>query len=214
MNKKTLAIFDLDGTLIHSAPIVIGILENMRRSLGLETLNPEYYTPWLSVGGEQMMVNCLGVSDNEASIYLNKFRGIYMDINCGHGALYENVELTLKALKENNINIAICTNKPRALAERALIETGIDNFIEYMCAGGDLPTKKPSQENVDCCLNFFNVDSKNSILVGDSTVDYQLSQVGSIDFAFFIGGYNDGVDQKKCSFKFDNHKKLLDLFIK
>ena len=60
--------------------------------------------------------------------------------------------------------MAICTNKPRKLAEKVLSETGLNLFFEFMNAGGDLQTKKPGKENAQVCMDYFGAVAQSEQL--------------------------------------------------
>ena len=81
-----------------------------------------------------------------------------------------------------------------------------------MCAGGDLDTSKPNPNNLEVCLKYFSMSPKQAILIGDSTIDFELAKVCRVDFAFFSGGYDDGVDVSQVCYCFDSHTELKKIF--
>lgn len=204
-----LVIYDLDGTLIDSAAIVIAILNKMREEIGRPPIAKSDLVPWLSLGGESLIVKALEVEGGEASIYLDDFRDRYLRVPTPSGAVYPGVNETLNELLEMEICLAVCTNKPRKLAEKVLNETGLLGKFSFISAGGDLPTQKPNPKNLEICLDYFGSSSSEAIMVGDSTVDQVLSLSTGVPFAHYLLGYDDGVINNKTNYKISHHLDLI-----
>lgn len=207
----SLVIYDLDGTLIDSASIVTSILNQMKYELGGSPIDKRELISWLSLGGESLIINALGVAKGEASIYLENFRARYMLITTPKGAIYPGVYETLDILEGAGVNLALCTNKPRKLAEKVLYETGLTKKFTFMSAGDDLPTQKPDPKNLEICLNYYGVLPKEVIFVGDSTIDQALCLSLGTPFVHYAPGYDDGVDGNKIYYKIQHHSELIEL---
>ena len=210
---KRLAVFDLDGTLVDSGKVVASILNQIRREIGKDDKRIDFFIPWLSLGGEELVANGLEINIGEAHPFLEEFRRRYAVIPTPTDTVYEGVTDLLIHLKERDVQMCICTNKPRNLAEKVLIDTELASYFEFMCAGGDLNTKKPNPQNLDVCIKYFGESYKNTILIGDSTIDQKISESLEVDFAFFTRGYDDGVDDRTAYLIFENHLELKSLFI-
>jgi len=211
MNASKLIIYDLDGTLVDSASVVAEILNEIRTELGKSPLSKEDFYPWLSLGGEDLVANGLGVSQKNISSYLTEFRHRYMNQATPTDCVYDGVFDSLEYLKKANVYLALCTNKPRALAEKVLIDSGLKGYFEFIVAGGDLPNKKPHPSNLFSCQNYFGVCSEQMMLVGDSKVDQELASNSNVPFIFYPHGYDDGVDVKFVCSRIDNHKDIINL---
>ncbi len=205
-----LIVYDLDGTLVDSAQMVSAILNEMRLQQGLSLCAPETLTPWLSLGGEDLIRHALEVRDDSKIIeYLNEFRRRYFLKPTDPHSLYPGVRIVLERLRDQGFLMAICTNKPRRLALKVLEESGIRDFFDFVNAGGDLPSKKPDAGNLQACLDFFSVKRDEALLVGDSTVDQTMAQRAQVPFVFFKGGYDDGVDESLVWQVIEHHGELL-----
>lgn len=210
IKQKELVIYDLDGTLVDSAEVVYQILNEIRFELNQEPLVRGNLVHWISLGGEELIKHALDIPDADIGLYLNKFRERYYDMPTPDNIVYPVVIDCLESLKSSGIKLAICTNKPRKLAEKVLKETGLLVFFDFVNAGGDLPTKKPSSDNINVCLNYFNTKSNQAILIGDSTVDQQLAANACVQFGFYAPGYNDGVNEENAHIVLNRHIDLLD----
>jgi 2-phosphoglycolate phosphatase len=210
---KKLIVYDLDGTLIDSAKNIIELINKIRKDLKKCNLDKEKLIPWISVGGESMIKNMLEITDDEVLYFLNKFRKDYYETKTSIQTLYPEVEKTLKTLSLNYY-LAICTNKPRLLAEKVMKETKIDKHFSFMCAGDDLKTKKPHKNNLINCIDFFSVESEEVMLVGDSSIDQILAKSCQVDFVHYTQGYNDGVKKSNSMKIINNHYEILKIITK
>ena len=193
MKHQVNVVFDLDGTLIDSAPIVESILNEMRVELGFPPMLREQILPLLSIGGATMLQCALETDLAEATIALERFRSAYLRKSTPPRSVYPGVTDVLKSLSDANIALSVCTNKPRALAIESMRETGLLGYFTRVCAGDDLPTRKPDPANLKASIAPRASLKPAVFLIGDSTVDQLLAQNSGIPFIFFSGGYNDGV---------------------
>lgn len=193
MKRHVNVVFDLDGTLIDSAPVVESILNEMRVELGLRAMLREQILPLLSIGGVSMLQCALETDLAEATIALERFRSAYLLKSTPPRSVYPGVTDVLKSLSDANITLSVCTNKPRALAIKSMGETGLLKYFTMVCAGDDLPTRKPNPANLKASITPRAPLGSAVFLVGDSSVDQLLAENSGIPFIFFVGGYNDGV---------------------
>jgi phosphoglycolate phosphatase len=207
MNSKRHIIFDLDGTLIDSFEIVRELLDTMRARRRLPPLSHNQLRPLISIGGTHMISEALGLNKSEAAGKLMEFRQRYLEIPTPLESIYPGAVETLRRLKDEGFLLSICTNKPRNLAEKILDETGIIDFIDSMCAGGDIESPKPDPRNIAACL-VQGLKPTLLLLVGDSSIDQKLAANAGISFIFHTGGYNDGVDESSVFAKFDAYDKF------
>lgn len=203
-----LVVFDLDGTLVNSGAIILDLLNELRQELGHPLITYKEVVPLLSLGGEKLIESGLNVGEADVAQYLKIFRENYKKRPTPSDSIFEGVLDLLSELSNRKIHLAICTNKPRFLAEKVLKELLIDSYFSVICADGDLSTKKPNPANLQYCINAFDVSPSQSLLVGDSRVDQDLALACGAPFAWFTAGNDDGVDPLKVSFRFD---KFVDL---
>lgn len=202
-------IYDLDGTLVDSAPVVSFVLNKLRVRLGLPALPQSSFINWISLGGKDLVVNALNISAEDSDVYLSEFRAIYLLQKVPLSSVYPNVFSTLNGLKNRGIRLGICTNKPRNLVDRVLNETALGGLFDHVLAGDDLLTKKPNVANLNLCLKAMDTRPDATIFVGDSTVDQEAARNSNIPFAFFSHGYNDGVKKNEASYVFHDHAHFL-----
>ena len=204
-----LLIFDLDGTLVDSGSTVLSILNEMRLDRSMPPMTIEALVPTLSLGGIEMVRATLNISEHDdADHVLNDFRARYRNLPTPADSVYPGVREVLNRLRSDGYNLCICTNKPRDLAYKVLKETELASSFEFVISGGDLPSRKPDPAFIDTCLKHFEIPPDQTLLIGDSLVDQQLSANAHIQFIFYAGGYNDGVDESALAGKFYNYQHL------
>lgn len=207
-----LIVYDLDGTLVDSAPIITNLLNEMRIDAGKPPLLKEQLIPWLSIGGRGLISKAFDIADEKKiSLSLKEFRRLYELLPTPLSSLYPNTLQTLKSLRDLGYELAVCTNKPRKLAIKVLDELRIAQYFGYLSAGGDLLTKKPAPQNLQICLDFFKSEPSSAILVGDSTIDQRLAKALKVHFVHYEQGYNDGVEPAESIGSLKNHANIFDI---
>lgn len=202
-------IFDLDGTLVDTAPIVEKIINEIRYESGMGQIDKDKLCTLMSLGGIPMMKGALGTNhEDTASAALDTFRSRYAQLTTPTNLVYQDAPEVLKNLSLNGVYLSICTNKPRNLALKVLSETSLMQYFQFVCAGDDLPTLKPNKLNLIQCLKSSNYDWQQIYLVGDSSIDEALAYNSNVPFLFFSSGYDDGVNLRNVSFNFSSYSEF------
>ncbi len=205
-------IFDLDGTLIDSAPVIGRVFNGMRKAKGGSSLPLSAFRSWVSLGATSLVCHAMEVATDAAPPLLQEFRRRYADLPTPREALYPGAVETLTALHGSGVRLALCSNKPEALCHKVLKETGIGVFFTCVVGGGTVARPKPDRLPVDYCLRALNVRPEHAIFVGDSTIDQQAANASGVAFGFFMGGYDDGVDSASVQWRLSRLPDLLETF--
>ena len=189
----TTILFDLDGTLVDSAQETALILNQMRSERGYPPLNISFFREKISHGAPALIECALDFCEERTADLINEFRLKYKNITTPESSLYPMVKNTLNELKKRNLKLGICTNKPENLCNKVLKDTGIIPYFDSVISQTPSMKLKPNPEPVNAALTQLETTAKNTILVGDSTVDQRTCQATNIPFIFFKSGYNDGI---------------------
>ena len=139
-------IYDLDGTLVDSAVTVTDIINMMRREMALPPVAAEFIRPLTSLGGRQLILAALGCDEMEVDGHLEEFRQRYKAADIEPDTLFADVKETLDGLQAKGIATAICTNKPRQLAELTLRSVGINGYFPELICDGEAVRNKPAPD--------------------------------------------------------------------
>ena len=210
-----LVIFDLDGTLIDTAPIVLTLLNSLRKQRGLPPKNNLLQDNIISSGGNTLISKTLGLDPEnnrkEIKKYLQKFRTEYSQIDTDEKLVYPNVKNILREMNALQLKSCVCTNKPRHLALKTLKDTNLFDYFEDVLCADDLKTAKPDPRLIEYFFNRFPLLRNNVVLIGDSILDYYLAKNAGIDFIFYAGGYHGNEPELADQINFTAYSELIPL---
>lgn len=202
MIVKTIA-FDLDGTLIESASLVGEILNAMRLEKGLAPLDSDCYRVWSSRGGNYLVGHALDAGPEAVGALVDEFRRRYHALPTPMESVFPGARELLEGLTDAGCLLAICSNKPQRLCHKLLDETGLIHFFRTIVGGDTLDKSKPDPAPLKYALSRSGGEIETALMIGDSAVDQQTATAAGVRFAFFTGGYDDGVDRAKAFRVFD-----------
>jgi N-acetyl-D-muramate 6-phosphate phosphatase len=165
-------LFDLDGTLVDSAPDLLAALDHVRRELGLVEPTPVAAGQFVSAGALAMLRAGLPSTFHEQIPQLREQFLRYYGANiCVHSTVYAGVEALFERLNAAGIAWGIVTNKPISLASKLISEL---NWNPGVLIGGDsLATKKPDPATIFEACRILQADPRHTWMVGDDPRDIQ-----------------------------------------
>jgi len=196
---NTLCIFDLDGTLVDTAPLVHSILNKMLKSHDMHEIDIDRVKSSMTKTGANLISDVF--DDLKCSEQLlDEFRTSLEHTKGPLGIIYPGIKNLLDKLFVNpNIRMAVCTNKPQHLALKTVSSCSlVDYFDTIIGSAKDVPPK-PHPQNVYKIIESFNVEFDQVIFFGDSEVDQNTAYSADIDYIYFEHGYGsyDKSIQKK-----------------
>ena len=117
-------------------------------------------------------------------------------------------------LTDFEVQMCICTNKPRQLALKSLKETDLLDYFNAIVCGDDLNLKKPNPKLITHLSHEFSVTYKQMVLIGDSIIDFHLANNAGIDFIFYTNGYNNSEPILKNQRNFNIYSELMPLLLR
>jgi phosphoglycolate phosphatase len=208
-------IFDLDGTLVHTAPDIHAATLVMLADLDRPLLSLEQVTSFVGHGVERLVVRCLEATGGHDASELRQARAIfnraYSERPADFSRLNPGVLDLLRDLSLDGVRLGVCTNKPQALTEALLGRTGIAPLMAAV-VGGDVVALKPNPASLLLCQSRLGSAYEACLFVGDSEVDGQTAEAAGVPFALFTGGYSQvPPEQIKAEARFDDFSVLSDL---
>ena len=175
-------IFDLDGTLINSAPDIMYNLNKMLAHFGYKEIDYSEFTKIIGHGAKNLVKDAVKVDVDGEKLqeYLDYYNQRYTSNPCEKTVVYEGVYEVLISLKQKGYKLAICTNKPQTTTDE-IVKKLFKNFT-FDCIYGhaDGRALKPDKNSIFPILNKLKVLPKNTYIVGDMATDFLSAQnVGS-----------------------------------
>lgn len=205
-------VFDLDGTLIDSAPDIQSIANALMTEDGLAPFTLEQVRDFIGNGVVvfvQKMRAARAIPDAAHDKLLERFVSRY------HSAttlteIYPGVREALQALNTAGHALGICTNKPIGPTKAVLKHLSLNIYFETIIGGDSLPVSKP--DPAPLLAAFGALGEGPAIYVGDSEVDAQTATRAKVPFLLFTEGYRKvPVDELPHTQAFDHFSKLPDL---
>ena len=210
MNKPfDLILFDLDGTLIETAPEICDAVNDTLRRFDLPEGTQQQVNDWIGHGTRELLIQALAhagrievaavrASDSLALITA-EFDRHYQN-RCGtRSQLYPRVREVLAALRERGVKLAVVTNKEGRYTTTVLDAHQLMPLFDRVVSGDTLPTKKPDPAGIHSCLAEFDVPRHRALFVGDSSIDVATARNAGVTVWALPYGYNMGQPIEACA---------------
>ncbi len=181
--------FDLDGTLIDTAPDMGGALNRVLEKHNKPPVSAETYRAHVSHGSIALLR--LGFSDLDARDDIEQLRENFLNEYeqniCTDSHVYHEMEPVLAALEQQNIPWGIITNKPEYLTLQLLEQLHLTQRSCCIVGADTAARPKPHPDPMLLACSLTRVDAKNCIYVGDAERDIQAGV--SVDMVSLIAGW-------------------------
>ena len=211
MNQKLTIIFDLDGTLVDTAPDLLSAHNHVMKKFGYTSRNLDEIKNLAGKGAAIMIGRSIWESAKKefSSIddqktkdeMVNEFINFYGKNIVVKSKLVNGVYEFLKWAKSKNISMGVCTNKQEHLAVDLLKKIKIYDFFEYVAGRNTFEYCKPDPRHITSIIEIMNGDIKRSLMIGDSENDADAAKLAGIPMILLENGYTD----KKTEQIYYNH---------
>ena len=190
--------FDLDGTLVDSAPGLAQAIDHALADLQLPPAGVVRASTWIGNGADVMMTRALTWAlgrepqENEQRDARTLFDKYYAETVEAGSTLFPQVKATLAKLAEKGLPLAIVTNKPTPFVAPLLASLGIAEYFSLIIGGDDVVVKKPHPAAIFLVLGRFGVLPQQLLFVGDSRNDILAAQAAGVPNIGMTFGYNYG----------------------
>jgi phosphoglycolate phosphatase len=195
MQNATL-VFDLDGTLVDTAPDLVAATNHALADLGLPLVPAETLRQAIGFGARRMIIDGLqhvGVSLPEPDIdrLLVRFLDYYEPNLARESRPFEGAVAALGSLRAKGARLAVCTNKRLNLASRLLQELQIDGLFAAIAGRDSFPVHKPHPDHLIGTVRLAGGDIKTSVMIGDTGIDIAAARAAGVPVIGCAFGYSE-----------------------
>ena len=201
MNQKFTILFDLDGTLVDTAPDLMLAHNHVMKKFGYPTKSTEDIRNLVGKGAGALIGRSIWgqakqefskVSDEKIKAEMIKeFINFYGKNILNESTLINGVKKFLIWCKKENISMAVCTNKTEHLAVDLLKKIGIYDYFEYVAGHNTFEYCKPDPRHLTTIIEILDGDIKKTIMIGDSETDANAAKAAEIPVILLENGYTE-----------------------
>lgn len=201
------AVFDLDGTLIDSAPDIAAAVNKIMTRLAQKQLSVEYVETFIGDGSRSMLSRILddkGIehTDSQLDDYLREYMRLYEQEPTSRTLFFPRVRRDLDLLRQNGLKLGICTNKPHALTMLVLKSLKIDHLFDFVLGADAAPRRKPHKQHLLSVIEGLGITPDDAVYVGDTNIDLECAKSAGVRF-FLVnwggGRFLNGADEIRLS---------------
>jgi phosphoglycolate phosphatase len=201
MRQKFTVLFDLDGTLVDTAPDLMLAHNHVMKKFGYPTKSTEDIRNLVGKGAGALIGRSIWgqakkefgkVNDEKTKNEMVKeFVNFYGKNIIKESTLINGVKEFLKWCKDQNISMAVCTNKQEHLSNDLLKKIGIYDYFEYVAGSDTFDYCKPDPRHLTNVVEILDGDVKKTIMIGDSETDANAAKAAEIPVILLENGYTE-----------------------
>lgn len=193
---RSIIVFDLDGTLIDTAPDLLTSLNHCLKIAGLEPADPVSLRRFVGMGGRAMIERAFDAQQHELTQerldkLLTAFLDHYRKTIPGQSRPYPGVIDALERLEAAGYAAAICTNKYENLSIALMEALGLASRFQAICGQDTFPFRKPDPRHLTETIARAGGDPLRAIMIGDSQTDITTAKAAGIPVIAVDFGYTD-----------------------
>jgi len=188
-------LFDLDGTLMETAPEIADAVNDTLRRRGHVPAPADLVRSWIGDGAMALLGKALAHAGEPAEAVADAWPGFSNDYaeRCGtNSVVHDGVRPMLQRLREQGLQQVLLTNKETQFAQRLLARHDLLGDFDMVVAGDTLPVKKPHPGVVQHALAALQARPEEALLVGDSTTDVRTARAAGVAVHLVRHGYPQG----------------------
>lgn len=187
-------VWDLDGTLIDSAPDICRALNTVLAESGLETHEEASVRTMIGNGVPKLVERGFAavgrpLSDEELDAKVELFMAHYSADPTAHTRMYPGVTAALESLAAAGVKQGLCTNKPEAITRSILKALHIDQYFSAVVGGDTVTARKPDPMPLLFCIETMGATAGSTVMIGDSAVDAGSARAVGIPIGLVAHGY-------------------------
>ncbi len=203
-------VFDLDGTLVDSAPDLAVAANKVLAGEGLEPIDLPTITSFIGNGLPKLVERVMrtrGIGARDFERLYDQMKEFYNAAPADESKPMPGVPALLEKLKADGHRLGVCTNKPEEPARLMLALLGLEAHFDTVVGGDALEEKKPHPAPL--YLAFDRLGEGPRLYVGDSEIDAEVALAAAVPFAIYSQGYRkQAIEGLPHDHRFDHFREL------
>jgi N-acetyl-D-muramate 6-phosphate phosphatase len=190
-------LFDLDGTLVDTAPDLGYALNLQRERHGLNPLPEQVIRPYASHGSRGLLSIGFSLQPEDTGFpeMREEYLNIYDQVFTRSPVLFDGFAEVLAEIEKKKMPWGIVTNKPRRFSEPLIKAIGLDQRVSCLVCGDDAPRPKPYPDTLFMACKMAGVNAEHCTYVGDAERDVQAGKAAGMKTVIALFGYIDQSDK-------------------
>jgi len=189
-------VFDLDGTLIDTAPDLIAAVNHVLAGQGLQPIDDANLRPSISHGGRHMIRTALDLHNahyDEPALddLFARFLAYYRKNLANHSKPFPHLPEMLDRLASAGAGLAVCTNKIEDVARELLVELRMDTVFRAITGRDTFEVYKPHPEHLLRTIDRADGNRQRSLMIGDSNTDISTARAANVPVIGVTFGYTE-----------------------
>nr|WP_321457508.1 HAD family hydrolase [uncultured Cohaesibacter sp.] len=187
-------LFDLDGTLVDTAPDLTGALNHVLALNNLEPFSVEKVRNTVGFGARITIERSFAhygqsIEGDALDIAHAQFLAHYSENICKDSRLFPGVDDVLNRFRAASVQMAVCTNKTEHLSIDLLDQIGVRPLFDTICGSDTVPNKKPHPDHIYSAVNRAGGTCETAIMIGDSQADVLSARAAGLPVIVMSYGY-------------------------
>jgi phosphoglycolate phosphatase len=188
--------FDLDGTLVESAPDLIGTLNVLLVERGLAPFPIVAARHLMGGGPRRMLERALhqagaSASEDELDALMERYIPLYLEHIADHSHAYEDVEMVLDGFRAAGARLLVCTNKRTDLSKALLDALGLLDRFDAVVGPDRVSARKPDPAHLIEAIAIAGGRLDRALMVGDSSADVGSARRAAVPVVAVSWGYTE-----------------------
>jgi phosphoglycolate phosphatase len=195
-NARRSLIFDLDGTLIDSAPDIAGAMNALLAELDQPALSLEQVRRLVGDGAPTLLARALTeagarFAPESYDTLLDRYRALYLARATEKTKVYPGVPETLARLREAGYRMVVCTNKIQRPTLAILDTLDLAGYFDGVAGGDVVPARKPDPAHLLAGLKLVGSAPEEAVMIGDGINDVAAARAAGIPVLVLPSGYGE-----------------------
>ncbi|MFM0050717.1 HAD-IA family hydrolase [Caballeronia grimmiae] len=174
-------VFDLDGTLVDTAPDIASAVNRLLATHGIAPQTVGFVEKFIGEGSHGLIDKLykglgLALDQERVSADVETYLSIYKQHPVEKATLYADALEAIPALHAAGVKLGVCTNKAQQLAQAVLAHFGIDGYFSAVVGGDMLAQRKPHPRHLLMTLEQMDAAPEHTLYIGDTRIDAQCAR--------------------------------------